>query len=224
MSLKQSAKYIFPKVHPEGIKFLSIFFAITVLLFVLSEVLGWIGVILTVFCAYFFRNPERISPDRDDIIISPADGTICNISESELPEELEDESGELYTKVCIFMSVFNVHINRNPVSGKLLKNVYVPGKFLNAELDKASKFNERNIFLVETKDKKKVAHVQIAGLIARRIMWWVKEDEELKMGKRFGLIRFGSRLDVYIPSGYKINVKEGQTMIAGETVLAEESK
>ncbi|MCP4354690.1 MAG: phosphatidylserine decarboxylase [Proteobacteria bacterium] len=223
MSLMDSAKYVLTPIHPEGKKFAVIFAAVTLGLFLMSDILGWIGVILTAFCVYFFRNPERISPDRDDVVISPADGTICQISTCEFPEEL-DEKPQKMTKVSIFMSVFNVHINRNPVSGKILKNVYVPGKFLNADLDKASKDNERNLVLIETKKKHKIAYVQIAGLIARRILCFIKKGDKVNMGDRFGLIRFGSRLDVYIPTHYEVLVKKGQTMVAGETLLAELKK
>jgi len=222
MSFKENVEKVFPPIHDEGFKFIAIFATVTFFLFYIANFLGWIGVVLTIFCMYFFRDPERVTPERDDILVSPADGTICQIIKSDLPEEFDEKSAKM-TKVSIFMSVFNVHVNRNPASGKVLKNVYVKGKFFNAELDKASKHNERNLVLLEV-GKKKVAYVQIAGLVARRILCFIKTKDEVKMGKRFGLIRFGSRLDVYIPSGYDVLVKEGQTMVAGETILAELKK
>ncbi len=217
-------KYLFPTIHQEGWRFVGMFAAISALLGVLYKPFGWVGAILTIWCYYFFRDPVRVTPDNDDLVISPADGTVQMITKCPLPEELElkgaNKTKEV-TRVSVFMSVFNVHVNRMPATGKITKSVYVPGKFVNATLDKASKDNERQILLMETKaDKKPLAFVQIAGLVARRILCEVTEGQELKRGERFGLIRFGSRLDIYLPAGVEPQVYVGQTMIAGESVIA----
>ncbi len=212
-------KFILPPLHNEGWKFLGIFAAVSALLGVLVKPFGWVGAILTVWCFYFFRDPERITPEGEDLVISPADGTVQMVGKVEAPEELGMGNKEL-TRISIFMSVFNVHVNRCPANGKILKTVYVPGKFINASLDKASKDNERQLYLLENKKGQQVAFVQIAGLVARRILCEVTEGQELKSGERFGLIRFGSRLDVYLPDGVEPLVCPGQTMIAGETILA----
>lgn len=182
--------------------------------------LGWIGLVLTVWCFYFFRDPERVTPDKPDLVVSPADGTIQMITKVKAPEELGLGDAK-FTRVSVFMSVFNVHVNRAPAEGKILKSVYVPGKFLNATLDKASKDNERQILAMKTKGGKTLCFVQIAGLVARRILCEVTEGMEYKAGERFGLIRFGSRLDVYLPEGVEPQVCLGQTMVAGETVIAD---
>lgn len=207
-------------MHPEGRRFVAIFAAITVVLFLLSSFLGWIGVGLTVWCYYFFRDPERMAPLRDDVIISPADGVVSLIEPAVPPAELGMEDKPL-TRVSVFMSVFNCHVNRMPVGGKILKIAYRPGKFFNASLDKASKDNERNSLRIEMSDGREVAVVQIAGLVARRIVCFTGEGQRLGLGERFGLIRFGSRLDVYLPEGVEPMVRLGQTMVAGETLLAE---
>ena len=213
-------RYIMPSIHQEGWKFVGIFAAIAALLGALFYPLGWVGAVLTVWCYYFFRDPERVTPEGDDKIISPADGIVQMITKVKAPEELE-MGDEEYTRVSVFMSVFNVHVNRTPIAGKIKKTVYVPGKFLNATLDKASKDNERQLFHLETKNgKKDIVFVQIAGLIARRILCEVAEGQELKTGERFGLIRFGSRLDVYLPKGVEPQVCVGQTMVAGESLIA----
>lgn len=182
--------------------------------------LGWIGLVLTVWCFYFFRDPERVTPDKPDLVVSPADGTIQMITKVKAPEELGLGDAK-FTRVSVFMSVFNVHVNRAPAEGKILKSVYVPGKFLNATLDKASKDNERQILAMKTKGGKTLCFVQIAGLVARRILCEATEGMEYKAGERFGLIRFGSRLDVYLPEGVEPQVCLGQTMVAGETVIAD---
>ncbi len=212
-------RYIFPNINNEGWRFVGIFAAITAMLAVLWQPLGWLGLILTVWCYYFFRDPERITPDTPDVVVSPADGTVQMIAKVKAPKELEmgDKS---FTRISIFMSVFNVHVNRAPATGKILKSVYVPGKFLNATLDKASKDNERQLLSMKTSSGKEIAFVQIAGLVARRILCEAKEGQEYRAGERFGLIRFGSRLDVYLPEGVEPQVCLGQTMIAGETILA----
>lgn len=206
-------------MHPEGIRFVAIFAAITLVLFLLWQPLGWIGVGLTIWCYYFFRDPIRSVPQKEGLVISPADGVVSLIEPAAPPPEL-GMGPEKLTRVSVFMSVFNVHVNRAPVTGKLLCMAYRPGKFLNASLDKASEDNERNSLCIELDDGRKIAVVQIAGLVARRIVPFVNEGQSLLMGERFGLIRFGSRLDVYLPDGVEPQVALGQTMIAGETIIA----
>ena len=213
-------RYILPNIHNEGWKFVGIFAAITALLAMIWQPLAWIGLVLTVWCFYFFRDPERVTPDKPDLVVSPADGTIQMITKVKAPEELGLGDAK-FTRVSVFMSVFNVHVNRAPAEGKILKSVYVPGKFLNATLDKASKDNERQILAMKTKGGKTLCFVQIAGLVARRILCEATEGMEYKAGERFGLIRFGSRLDVYLPEGVEPQVCLGQTMVAGETVIAD---
>lgn len=207
-------------MHREGIKFVAIFAAVTLVLFAIEEVLGWIGVGLTIWCYYFFRDPERVTPDRPDLIVSPADGIVSLIEPAVPPAELGMPDVPL-TRVSVFMSVFNCHINRAPVAGKVQAVAYRPGKFFNASLDKASADNERNSLCIRMDDGRDIAVVQIAGLVARRIVCFVKSGDGLETGERFGLIRFGSRLDVYLPEGVDPMVRIGQTMVAGETVLAE---
>lgn len=213
-------RYILPNIHNEGWKFVGIFAAITALLAMIWQPLGWIGLVLTVWCFYFFRDPERVTPDKPDLVVSPADGTVQMITKVKAPEELGLGDAK-FTRVSVFMSVFNVHVNRAPAEGKILKSVYVPGKFLNATLDKASKDNERQILAMKTKGGKTLCFVQIAGLVARRILCEATEGMEYKAGERFGLIRFGSRLDVYLPEGVEPQICLGQTMVAGETVIAD---
>lgn len=213
-------RYILPNIHNEGWKFVGIFAAITALLAMIWQPLGWIGLVLTVWCFYFFRDPERVTPDKPDLVVSPADGTVQMITKVKAPEELGLGDAK-FTRVSVFMSVFNVHVNRAPAEGKILKSVYVPGKFLNATLDKASKDNERQILAMKTKGGKTLCFVQIAGLVARRILCEATEGMEYKAGERFGLIRFGSRLDVYLPEGVEPQVCLGQAMVAGETVIAD---
>ena len=213
-------RYILPNIHNEGWKFVGIFAAITALLAMIWQPLGWIGLVLTVWCFYFFRDPERVTPDKPDLVVSPADGTVQMITKVKAPEELGLGDAK-FTRVSVFMSVFNVHVNRAPAEGKILKSVYVPGKFLNATLDIASKDNERQILAMKTKGGKTLCFVQIAGLVARRILCEATEGMEYKAGERFGLIRFGSRLDVYLPEGVEPQVCLGQTMVAGETVIAD---
>ncbi len=207
-------------MHPEGIKFVAIFAAITVVLFMLATFLGWIGVGLTVWCYYFFRDPERVTPTREGLVISPADGIVSLIEPAVPPQEL-GMSDEALTRVSVFMSVFNCHINRAPVAGEVKAVAYRPGKFFNASLDKASVDNERNSLCIEMADGRELAVVQIAGLVARRIVCFVTPGAKLGTGERFGLIRFGSRLDVYLPNGVEPQVRIGQTMIAGETIIAD---
>lgn len=209
-------------IHKEGYVFIAIFTAITLVFFTFSNFLGLICLIATLWCAYFFRNPERYTVVNDDLVISPADGIIQSIKFSPPPPELEMGEHEML-RISIFLNVFNVHVNRVPVSGKVLKLHYHPGKFINASLDKASIHNERQSVLVETNNQTKVAFVQIAGLIARRIVCDLEEGDDVKSGERFGIIRFGSRMDVYLPKHMVALVAEGQTSIAGETVLADMS-
>lgn len=210
---------VFKPMHPEGWRFVGIFAVITLILFWLWEPLGWLGVVLTIWCYYFFRDPVRHTPVADGLVVSPADGLISQMERAVPPPELGMDPTPR-VRISIFMSVFNVHVNRAPVSGLLAKMAYTPGKFFNASLDKASIHNERNALLIRTDTGHDIACVQIAGLLARRILPFVKEGEPLVAGERFGLIRFGSRLDVYLPDGVEPLVAPGQTTIAGETVLA----
>ncbi len=212
-------RYLLPNINPEGWRFVGIFAAITALLAMIWQPLGWVGLVLTVWCFYFFRDPERVTPDIKDVVVSPADGIVQMITKVKAPEEL-GMGNKQYTRVSVFMSVFNVHVNRAPAEGKITKAVYVPGKFLNATLDKASKDNERQLLAMKTVSGKDICFVQIAGLVARRILCEAKEGMTYKAGERFGLIRFGSRLDVYLPDGVEPQVCVGQTMVAGESIIA----
>lgn len=218
MSVSMMSTFVKP-MHPEGRKFVAIFGAITVALFLLWEPLGWIGVGLTVWVYYFFRDPERVVPDEAGVMVSPADGIVSLLEPAVPPSELGLGDAPI-TRVSVFMSVFNCHVNRIPAAGRITTVAYHHGKFLNASLDKASEQNERNGLTVELPDGRQYGVVQIAGLVARRIMCWSEEDTQMQRGERFGLIRFGSRLDIYLPSGAEPSVKIGQTMIAGETVIA----
>lgn len=210
---------LFP-IHPEGFRFIAIFAVATLLLFFVSEILGWIGVILTLWCAWFFRDPARVTPQRAGLVISPADGVVNMITEAVPPPEL-GLGDEPMPRISVFMNVFNCHINRMPVTGKVLKSLYRTGQFLSADLDKAAEANERQSLLVETEGGKQIVVVQIAGLVARRILCFAHEEQEMHAGERFGLIRFGSRCDVYLPKGTTPRVAVGQSAIAGETVLAD---
>ena len=217
-------RYLFPPMHKEGLRFVGIFAGMTALFFLMTCSVGlvapllFIALLATIFTFYFFRNPNRVVPQGDDLVLAPADGIISNIKEVVPPAEI-DMGTEPLTRISIFMSVFNVHVNRIPVSGKIHKINYRPGKFLNVA-DKDSEDNEREEYSVVMADGTKIGFVQIAGLVARRIVSFVKEGDELKAGDRFGLIRFGSRLDVFLPKGIEPNVALGQISIAGETVLA----
>lgn len=210
-----------PKIHKEGFLFIGIFLGITLILSLFSCVLGYIGLILTGWCAYFFRDPDRVVPMQKGLIVSPADGVVHTIVEdAETPEEMDLPKGK-WTRISIFLNVFNVHVNRVPLGGKIIKSVYHPGKFLNASLDKASKENERQTLVVETATKEIIGFTQIAGLIARRIRCDIREQDDVKTGQRFGLIRFGSRCDIYLPSSLVPQIIVGQKTIAGETVIAD---
>ena len=210
---------IFPKIHSEGYKFLVIAIFITIFLYFLSTFLGLIGLVLSVWVYYFFRDPERISINDDSYLTSPADGEVLMVHEIDGPKELGLEN-KRFTKISIFMNVFDCHVNRTPCSGKISEILYKPGKFLNASLDKASEDNERNYYKIINNLGEEVIVVQIAGLIARRIVCETTKDQTLKQGDRIGMIRFGSRADIYFEN-YKPLVKVGQTTIAGETLLAE---
>lgn len=212
-------KYIFPNINQDGWKFVSIFAVVTALLAMLWMPLGLIGIVLTFWCYYFFRDPDRITPNIKGVVVSPADGIVQMITRVTGPEEL-GLNNKTYNRISIFMSVFNVHVNRAPATGEILKTQYIKGKFLNATLDKASKDNERQLLSMKTADGKTIAFVQIAGLVARRIICLAKEGEKYEAGQRFGWIRFGSRLDVYLPTDVEPLVCVGQTMTAGESILA----
>lgn len=207
-------------MHREGYRFVAIFAAVTLVLFLVAEPLGWIGLGLTVWCYYFFRDPERVTPVREGLVISPADGVVQMVGPAAPPEELGLGS-EPMLRIAVFMNVFNCHVNRAPVSGRVERIAYRPGRFLNASLDKASVDNERNALAIRMEDGRAVAVVQIAGLVARRIVCEVAGGQALLAGQRFGMIRFGSRLDTYLPAGTAPLVAVGQTAVAGETVLAD---
>ncbi len=213
-------KILFVPIHRAGWPFIIIFFLTTALLFFFLGNIGIFGVVLTLWCVYFFRDPERVTPNREGLIISPADGVVQLIDRAEAPVELEMGNNKRW-RVCIFMNVFNVHVNRIPISGTLSKLSYRPGKFFNASMDKASEFNERQSLCLKLPDGRDIAFVQIAGLIARRILCDVNEGMPVKTGERFGMIRFGSRVDVYLPKGIEPLVSVGQISIAGETVIAD---
>ena len=211
---------IFPKIHKEGYKFLAISILATFVVLLFSNFFGSILILITVWVYYFFRDPERYSINDDKFLVSPADGLITDISERSGPVELRLEN-TTYTKVSIFMNVFNCHVNRTPISGKVEEIYYKPGKFLNASLDKASEENERNYFKIKTSSGEEIIIVQIAGLIARRIVCQVEQDQELKQGERLGMIRFGSRVDIYFKNK-NILAKQGQNVVAGESLIAGE--
>jgi len=208
------------RIHPEGWRFILIFLVVAFLLFFVSQPLGWIAMILTGWCAYFFRNPKRVTPIQEGLVISPADGVVCAIKNMVPPPEL-DMGNASRLRVSIFLNIFDVHVNRLPIGGKIVKSAYQHGQFLNAALDKASDFNERQSLVIELADGTRVGVIQIAGLIARRIVCQAKEGDTMGTGVTFGLIRFGSRVDVYLPEGVAPLIIEGQRMIGGETVIAD---
>jgi phosphatidylserine decarboxylase len=220
-----TVKWRFPSVHPEGRKYAVGVGAAALLAFIVHwQFVAWILVGLTIWVATFFRDPVRTTPRGDKLIVAPADGLITMIARVPPPPELRGADGLAdgeYTRVSIFMSVFDVHINRAPISGRVKRIAYVPGKFVNADLDKASDDNERQHFLIEGSDGLRIGFTQIAGLVARRILSFVREGDVVDVGQRVGLIRFGSRVDVYLPAGTSPKVLLGQRSIAGETVLAE---
>ena len=209
---------VFPPIHNEGYKFLVIFAVATIILYLISSFLGLIGLVLTIWCYYFFRDPERYSIDDDDYLVSPADGLVLQVQENDGPKELNLENKK-FTKVSIFMNVFDCHVNRSPCSGKVSEILYKPGKFFNASLDKASEENERNYYKITNSKGEDIIVVQIAGLIARRIVTETSENSDLTQGERIGMIRFGSRADLYFEN-YKPLVKVNQKTRAGETLIA----
>ena len=212
---------IFPKIHKEGYKFLAISIIATFVVLLFSKFIGFILIILTVWVYYFFRDPERYPINDESYLVSPADGLITDVSERSGPEELRLEN-TTYTRVSIFMNVFNCHVNRIPTNGKIEEIYYKPGKFLNASLDKASEENERNFYKIKSNKKnEEIIIVQIAGLIARRIVCEAEQGQELKQGDRIGMIRFGSRVDLYFKNK-KVLVKLGQNVVAGESLIASE--
>jgi len=219
MSIFDSIRAQFVPIHREGYPFIGAFALVSLILFFLWSPLGWLGTIMTAWCAYFFRDPPRATPIGERIVVAPADGRISQVTNAVPPKELE--LGERpVPRVSIFMSVFDCHVNRSPVSGRIERIVYKPGKFINADLDKASEDNERNALVIASSGAR-IGVVQIAGLIARRIVSFRKVGETIGAGERFGLIRFGSRVDVYLPEGVRPLVGEGQTATAGETVIAD---
>ena len=220
-----AVQWRFPSVHPEGRKFTLIAGVVAIATYMgVSHFLGWLLIGVTIWVAAFFRDPVRVTPRDPKLIVAPADGLVTMISQVPAPPELAGIDGlgaGQFTRVSIFMSVFDVHINRSPIGGRIRKIAYVPGKFVNADLDKASEDNERQHFLVENNDGVRIAFTQIAGLVARRIMSFVRTGDSVEAGQRIGLIRFGSRVDVFLPEGTAPKVLLGQRAIAGETVIAE---
>jgi phosphatidylserine decarboxylase len=219
MSILDSIRGQVPPIHPEGYPFIGGFALASLIFFLIWTPLGWIGTALTVWCALFFRNPQRVTPLREGIVVAPADGRVSMVVQAVPPAELGLGDKPL-PRISIFMSVFNCHVNRSPATGRVDRIAYHPGKFLNAELDKASEHNERNSLVIATPGGQ-IGVIQIAGLVARRIVCFVREGQSMSAGERFGLIRFGSRLDVFLPEGAKPLVAEGQTAVGGETVLAD---
>jgi phosphatidylserine decarboxylase len=221
MSIINSVRSQLAPIHPQGYPFIGGFAFLSLILFWLWAPLGWLGVVATAWCAYFFRDPIRITPLRDGLVVAPADGRVSRVVNAVPPAELGLSERPL-PRISIFMSVFDCHVNRSPVSGRVERMVYHPGKFLSADLDKASEDNERNAFIIS--GRVRVGVVQIAGLIARRIVPFVQEGQAVAAGDRIGMIRFGSRVDIYLPEGGKALVAEGQTALAGETVLVDLSQ
>jgi phosphatidylserine decarboxylase len=219
MSVLASIRSQLAPVHREGLPFIGMFALASLFLFWLWSPLGWLGSLATLWCVYFFRDPARVTPIRDGIVVSPADGRVSRVANAVPPKEL-DLGERPMARVSIFMSVLDCHVNRSPVSGKIERIVYHHGAFLSADLDKASEMNERNSFVIVT-DKGRIGVVQIAGLVARRIVCFVQKGAAVGAGERIGMIRFGSRLDVYLPDGVRPLVAEGQTAIAGETIIAD---
>jgi phosphatidylserine decarboxylase len=211
------------KVHNEGHLFIAIFFVASIVLYWLYSPLGVVGLLATLWCIYFFRDPERVISDDENVLVSPADGTVCAIVEAAPPAEL-DMGDEPRTRISIFLSVFNVHVNRSPAAGKVTNVAYVPGKYLDAASNEASEENERQLIRMTTEDGADIAFAQVAGLVARRILCDLEVDSEIGRGDRFGLIRFGSRTDIYLDKGQVPSVKIGQTLIGGETIIARAKK
>lgn len=215
----QSTKDFIPSIHKEGYLIIAVFAFVTMILFSFSDTLGWLGTIALIWCVFFFRDPTRVTQEGHDLVISPADGIVQMITKALPPEELGMHP-DYMTRISVFLSVFDVHVNRVPVHGRVTKTHYRPGKFFNACLDKASEDNERQSIRITCPDNKDIAVVQIAGLIARRIVCDLKEDQEVQAGERFGIIRFGSRVDIYLPPEIEPKVLVGQRVVGGETILA----
>jgi phosphatidylserine decarboxylase len=220
MSVIDSIRKQFVPIHPEGYPFIGGFALASLILFWLWTPLGWLMTLATLWCVYFFRDPPRVTPVRDGIVVSPADGQVSQITNAVPPKELDLGERPL-PRISVFMSVFDCHVNRSPVAGRIERIVYRAGKFLSADLDKASEDNERNAFVITTTGGQRIAAIQIAGLVARRIVPFAREGEAVGAGQRIGMMRLGSRVDVYLPEGTGALVAEGQTAIAGETVLAD---
>lgn len=220
MSVINSIRAQLSPIHPEGYPFVGGFALASLVLFWLWSPLGWLATLATLWCAYFFRDPPRVTPVRDGIVVAPADGRVSRVANAMPPAELNLGDRPL-PRISIFMSVFDCHVNRSPVAGRIERIIYHSGKFLSADLDKASEDNERNAFVIATTAGQRLGVIQIAGLVARRIITFTREGEAVSAGQRIGMIRFGSRLDVYVPEGTRVQVAEGQTAIAGETVLAD---
>jgi phosphatidylserine decarboxylase len=220
MSVLKSIRAQLSPIHPEGYPFVGGFALVSLVLFWLWSPLGWLGTLATLWCAYFFRDPPRVTPVRDGIVVAPADGRISQVVNAVPPVELE-LGARPRLRISVFMSVFDCHVNRSPLAGRIERVVYRAGKFFNADLDKASEDNERNAFVIATPAGARIGVIQIAGLVARRIVPFVRQGEAVAAGQRIGMIRFGSRVDVYLPEGTRALVGQGQIAIAGETVLAD---
>ena len=220
MSVISSIRSQLSPIHPQGYPFIGGFALVALVLLWLWPPLGWLAVVATLWCAYFFRDPPRVTPAREGILVAPADGRVSRVTDAVPPKELELGVRPL-TRISIFMSVFNCHVNRSPLAGRIERIVYRAGAFVSADLDKASESNERNMFVIAAAGGTRIGVIQIAGLVARRIVPFVREGEMVAAGQRIGMIRFGSRVDVYLPEGARALVGEGQTAIAGETVLAD---
>lgn len=219
-SFKDMMSEVLVPVHRDGYKFIAIGAVVTLLLFLLIEPLGWLAALVTLWIVYFFRDPDRVTPLRQGLVIAPADGKVIAIGRVRPPMELGLGDQER-VRISTFLSVFDVHVNRAPVAGRIVRSLYVPGAFVNAAFDKASEQNERRALIIETPAGDEIAVVQIAGLVARRIVTFAGEGDTVGIGQRFGLIRFGSRVDVYLPAGKTALVAVGQRAVAGETVLAD---
>jgi len=220
MSIFNSIRAQLTPIHPEGYSFVGGLALASLILFWLWLPLGWLATLATIWCAYFFRDPARVTPVREGIVVAPADGRVSRVANAVPPKELELGERPLL-RISIFMSVFDCHVNRSPVAGRIERMVYRAGAFISADLDKASEENERNAFVIATGGGTRIAVVQIAGLVARRIVSFVREGQAVGAGQRIGMIRFGSRVDIYLPEGARLLVAEGQTAIAGETMLAD---
>ena len=220
MSIINSVRSQLSPIHPEGYPFVGGFALVSLVLLWLWPPLGWIATFATLWCAYFFRDPPRVTPVREGVLVAPADGRVSRLANAVPPKEL-DLGERALPRISIFMSVFDCHVNRSPLAGRIERMVYRAGAFLSADLDKASEDNERNAFVIATGTGQRIAVIQIAGLVARRIVPFVREGEAVGAGQRIGMIRFGSRVDVYLPEGARALVAEGQTAIAGETVIAD---